>query len=137
MLLCAPLIVSQVRLLSLILIFTVALTANVYAQAGKPAGRDANATSIDLSAFELRRVYDNNFSRPQKIAREEDFIKKSSDGTWGRIGKPDRNAEWIAEGWGGAVVSKGKLRVAPYPFDSKVQLNSSGAANRSHMVVWN
>jgi hypothetical protein len=78
--------------------------------------------------YDLRRVYQNNFSSPQKIAREEDFIKESPDGAWHRIGKPDPNAEWIAEGWGGAAVSEGKLRVAPSPFDSKAHLNSSGAA---------
>jgi hypothetical protein len=137
MLLCAPSMASRVRLSSFILIFIVALTANAYAQVGKPAKPGADANSLDLSAYKLRRVYDNNFSRPQKISREENFIKKSSDGVWRRIGKPDRNGEWIAEGWGGAVVSEGKLRVAPYPFDSRAQLHSSDATTRSHMVVWN
>lgn len=122
-----------VRLSSFILIFTVALTTNTSAQAKLVA----TGNSLDLSKYDLRRVYKNNFSSPQKISREEDFITKSADGAWHRIGKPDSNAEWIAEGWGGAAVSKGKLRVAPYPVDSKAHLNSSGAANRSHMVVWN
>jgi hypothetical protein len=133
MLLNAPL----VRLSSFILIFTLALTTNTSAQTRKSATPGATASSLDLSKYDLRRVYDNNFSRPQKIGREEDFIKKSSDGAWRRVGKPDPKAEWIAEGWGGAAVSEGRLLVAPYPFDNKAHLNSSDPTNRSHMVVWN
>ena len=137
MLLRAPLLASRVRFSSLILIFTLVPTANGIAQARRPAKLVATANSLDLSKYDLRRVYANNFSSPQKIVREEDFVVKSSDGVWRRIGKPDPNAEWIAEGWGGAAVSQGKLRVAPYPFDSRGHLNSSDTANRSHMVVWN
>lgn len=136
MFLCS-LMASRVRLLSLILAFTVIVTANASAQAGRPRELRATENSLDLSKYDLRPVYNNNFSSRQKISREEDFIKKSSDGAWRRIGKPDPRAEWIAEGWGGAEVSDGKLRVAPYPFDSKGHLKSGVSANRSHMVVWN
>lgn len=98
---------------------------------------DENANSLDLSKYDLRPIYNNDFSNPQKISSEENFIKKSPDGTWQRTGKPDADAEWIAEGWGGAEVRDGKLRVAPLPFDAKGQFKSGDAANRSHMVVWN
>ena len=133
---CSPLAALRIRLWSLIA-FTVVVTASASAQAVKPGGSDATANSLDLSKYNLRPVYSNNFSRPQKVSREEDFIKKSSEGAWRRIGKPDPKAEWVAEGWGGAEVSDGKLRVAPYPFDNQGHLKSSDAANRSHMVVWN
>jgi hypothetical protein len=125
------------RSIVFLLVFVAALTTNASAQTRKPGSPAAEASSLDLSKFDLRRVYDNNFSRPQKIAREEDFIKKSSDGAWRRVGKPDPSAEWIAEGWGGATVSGGRLLVAPYPFINKTHLNASDKANRSHMVVWN
>jgi len=85
----------------------------------------------------LRLFYSNSFSRSQQVAREEDFIRKSGDGAWQRTGKPNPKAEWIAEGWGGAEVRDGKLRVAPYPFDNQGHLKANDAAQRSHMVVWN
>ena len=133
---CSPLAALRIRLWSLIA-FTVVVTASASAQAVNPGRSDATANSLDLSKYNLRPVYSNNFSSPQKVSREEDFIKKSSEGGWRRIGKPDPKAEWVAEGWGGAEVSDGKLRVAPYPFDNQGHLKSSDAANRSHMVVWN
>src|SRR5262245_6171725 len=116
--------------------FTVVTTASASAQAMKPAGSDA-ADSLNLSKYTLRLVYANNFSRPQRVAREEDFIRKSAAGAWQRTGKPNPKAEWIAEGWGGVEVRDGKLRVAPYPFDNQGHLKSNDAAQRSHMVVWN
>lgn len=126
----------SIRLWSLI-IFTVVAATSASAQTVKPGGSDPTANSLDLSKYDLRPVYSNNFSGPQRVAREEDFIKKSSEGAWRRVGKPDPEAEWIAEGWGGAEVSDGKLRVAPCPFDNQGHLKSSDAADRSHMVVWN
>jgi hypothetical protein len=133
---CSPLAALRIRRWSFVAV-TIVVTASASAQAVMPGGSDATANSLDLSKYDLRPVYSANFSSPQKVSREEDFIKKSSDGAWRRIGKPDPEAEWIAEGWGGAEVSDGKLRVAPYPFDNQGHLKASAAANRSHMVVWN
>jgi hypothetical protein len=133
---CSPLAALHTRLWSLIA-FTVVVMAGASAQAVKPGGSDAAANSFDLSKYDLRLVYSTNFAGPQRISREEHFIKKSSAGTWRRVGKPDPKAEWIVEGWGGAEVRDGKLRVAPYPFDHQGHLKSTDAANRSHMVVWN
>jgi hypothetical protein len=92
---------------------------------------------LDLSKYELRSVYSNDFSRAQKIAREEDFIEQAADGAWRRKAKPDPKAEWVAEGWGGVEVRDGKLRVAPSPFDASGKPNSVEPSKRSHMVVWN
>lgn len=97
----------------------------------------APAAPLDLSKYALRPVYSNDFSQPQRIAREEDFIERSADGTWRRKGKPDANAEWIAEGWGGVEIRHGKLRVAPSPFDAKGQPTAVAPPQRSHMVIWN
>jgi len=134
---CLGLVASCVRLSSLILVFSVVLTGNGSPQAGTSGASNATGNSLDLSKYDLRPVYNNKFSTSQKISREEDFIKQSPDGTWHRIARPDPGAEWIAEGWGGAEISNGKLRVAPYPFDNKGHLQSGNPANRSHMVVWN
>ena len=92
---------------------------------------------LDLAKYELRPVYENNFSQPDKIAREEDFIEQSSDGTLRRKGKPASDAEWIAEGWGGAEIRDGKLRVAPSTFDASGHPEPAGPGQRAHMVVWN
>jgi len=92
---------------------------------------------LDLSKYERRLVYSTNFSRRQKIAREEEFIEQSADGTWRRKGQPDPNAEWIAEGWGGVEIRDGKLRVAPSPFDPAGRPMSVEPSQRSHIVVWN
>jgi len=89
----------------------------------KPGGSDAG-DSLNLSPYTLRLVYSNSFSSPQQITREEDFISKSAAGAWQRTGSPNPKAEWIAEGWGGAEVRNGKLRVAPYPFDDQGHLKS-------------
>jgi Domain of unknown function (DUF1961) len=134
MLHCARSAALRIRLCSLIAL-TVVATASASAPAVKPGQSDA--IPLDLSKYNLRPIYSNNFSSPQKISREEDFIKKSTAGGWRRIGGPDPEAEWIAEGWGGTEVRDGKLRVAPFPFDNQGHLKSSDTANRSHMVVWN
>ena len=91
---------------------------------------------IDLSGYELRPIYENDFSRPQKIAREEDLIEEA-DGVWRRRAKPDTDAEWIAEGWGGAKILKGRLVVAPSALDASGAPSDVDSAGRSHMVIWN
>lgn len=91
---------------------------------------------IDLSGYKLKKVYTNDFQKPQKIAFEKDFIKQSgSDGAWTRTGKPDAKAEWIAEGRGGVEVRSGKLRASPLPFDENG--NQISGQPRSHLVIWN
>ena len=82
-------------------------------------------------------IYKNDFSRAQGIAREEDFISRSDDGLWHRKGRPDPEAEWIAEGWGGVEIRDGRLRVAPSPFDATGLPKPVEPGQRSHMVVWN
>lgn len=94
------------------------------------------ASRLDLSGYELRPFYDNDFSRSQKIAREEDLIERSGDG-WRRKALPPTDAEWIAEGWGGAEVRDGRLFVAPSPFDASGMPQQVEPARRSHMVIWN
>ena len=92
---------------------------------------------LDLAKYQLRLICQNDFSKPDKIAREEDFIEQSSDGTWRRKAEPAPDAEWIAEGWGGAEIRDGKLRVAPSPFDTAGRPKPVEPGQRSHMVVWN
>jgi hypothetical protein len=92
---------------------------------------------LDLSRYKLGLVYENDFSRPQKIAREEDFIGRLPNGEWSRRGKPALDAEWIAEGWGGCTFRDGKLRVAPSEFDTNGLPEPVEPSLRSHMVVWN
>ncbi|HVM60282.1 MAG TPA: DUF1961 family protein [Verrucomicrobiae bacterium] len=92
---------------------------------------------LDLSKYALRVAYENNFGDAQKIAREEDFIKRAPGGEWRRTGRSPADAEWTAEGWGGCLIRDGKLWVAPSEFDSTGQPKSVEAAKRSHMVVWN
>ena len=96
----------------------------------------AQNVQLDLSGYDLRSVYENDFSKSQKITREEDLIEQS-DGVWRRKSKPPNDAEWIAEGWGGAEVRNGKLFVAPSPFDPSGRPLPVDAARRSHMVIWN
>ncbi|MBX7170992.1 MAG: YesU family protein [Pyrinomonadaceae bacterium] len=90
---------------------------------------------IDVSKYKLKKVYDNDFSKSQKIAFEKNFIKQNADGSWIRTGKPDSKAEWIAEGLGGVNVRDGKLRASPLPFDANG--NQIKDAKRSHLVIWN
>ena len=98
---------------------------------------NAAAPPLDLSPYDLKTVYSNDFSQPQIIAREEDFIKQSPDGAWKRTALPPADAVWIAEGTGGAEIRNGQLRVAPSPFDSSGHPQAVPAAQRSNMVVWN
>ncbi|HEY6403060.1 MAG TPA: hypothetical protein VI479_16700, partial [Blastocatellia bacterium] len=75
------------------------------------------AAQLDLSGYDLRPFYENDFSRPQKIVSEEDLIEQAG-AVWRRKARPARDAEWIAEGWGGAEIRDGRLFVAPSPFES-------------------
>ena len=54
---------------------------------------------LDLSRYDLRLVYENDFARPQKIVREEDLIERA-EGVYRRKARPAPDAEWIAEGSG-------------------------------------
>jgi hypothetical protein len=91
---------------------------------------------LDLSGYDLRPFYENDFGRSQKIAREEDLIEQAG-AVWKRKAAPAPDAEWIAEGWGGAEVRDGRLIVAPSPFDASGKPMPVAAGWRSHMVVWN
>ncbi|HZF39265.1 MAG TPA: DUF1961 family protein, partial [Blastocatellia bacterium] len=94
------------------------------------------ATPLDLSEYDLRPFYENDFSRPQKIAREEDLIEQAG-AVWRRKAVPSPDAEWIAEGWGGVEVRDGRLLVSPSPFDEAGKPRPVESGRRSHMVVWN
>lgn len=100
------------------------------------SGQD-NYAPINLSDYNLSLVYSNDFSRPEKIAREENFIEQTASGAWQRTGRPHPAAQWIAEGWGGAMIRDGKLWVAPSPFDDSGHPTVVPTNRRSHMVVWN
>jgi hypothetical protein len=100
-------------------------------QGGAPTG------PLDLSRYDLKRVYENRFDRPQKIAREEDLIAPLQVGGWRRERRPPDDAEWIAEGWGGAAVRDGHLVVAPSELNSAGRPTDVPEERRSHMVVWN
>jgi hypothetical protein len=91
---------------------------------------------LDLSGYDLRLFYENDFSRQQKIAREEDLIEQAG-AVWRRKASPAPDAEWIAEGWGGAEVRGGRLLVAPSPFDAVGKPHPVEQGRRSHMVIWN
>ena len=94
------------------------------------------AAPLDLSGYDMRPFYENDFSRPQMIAREEDLIEQVG-AMWRRKASPAPDAEWIAEGWGGAEVRDGRLLVAPSPFDSAGRPRPVEPGRRSHMVIWN
>jgi hypothetical protein len=109
----------------------------------KGAGRAAKtqisageAARLDLSGYDLRPFYENDFGRPQKIVREEDLIEQAGS-EWRRKARPAPDAEWIAEGWGGVEIRDGRLFVAPAPFDASGKLRPVEQGKRSHMVVWN
>jgi uncharacterized protein DUF1961 len=120
-------------MLPLAVLLFVALCVIVAARTATTQTTARTAAPLDLSGYELRPFYENDFSRPQKIAREEDLIEQAG-AVWRRKAGPAPNAEWIAEGWGGAEVRDGRLLVSPSQFDEAGRPQSG---RRSHMVVWN
>ncbi|HEY8460911.1 MAG TPA: DUF1961 family protein [Blastocatellia bacterium] len=119
----------------MVLLFAALWTAGAARTATTQTGAGA-AARLDLSGYDLRPFYENDFSRPQKIVREEDLIEQAGD-VWRRKARPPRDAEWIAEGRGGAEVRDGRLLAAPSPFDASGKPQPVEAGQRSHMVVWN
>jgi hypothetical protein len=98
---------------------------------------EAGATAqLDLSGYDLRPFYENDFGQQQKIAREEDLIEQAG-AVWRRKASPAPDAEWIVEGWGGVEVRNGRLHVAPSPFDASGKPQPVEPGRRSHMVIWN
>jgi uncharacterized protein DUF1961 len=114
----------------------VALCATGAARTATTRTKASAAGRLDLSRYDLRPFYESDFSRPRKIVREEDLIEKAG-GVWRRKARPARDAEWVAEGWGGAEIRDGRLFVAPSPFDTSGRPRSVEPGWRSHMVVWN
>src|SRR5262249_21660525 len=95
----------------------------------------ADATAqLDLSGYELRLFYENDFGRPQKMIREEDLIEQAG-AVWRRKSSPAPDAEWIAEGWGGAELRGGGLIVARARSDTRGGPRLVERGGRSHMVV--
>jgi len=98
---------------------------------------------IDLSSYELVKVYDNDFSEYQKIEYEENLLIREPDGEYRRVRKPAIDAEWIVEGWGEAEVRDGKLFVSPLQFDQNNGLipldkyTQGSLRGKSHVVTWN
>jgi hypothetical protein len=99
-------------------------------------GSAPNLRPIDLSPYELRLIYENDFSHSQKMIREESFIEQI-DGAWRRKSKPDLDTDWIVEGWGSAEIRNGRLEVAPGPIDRSGRPLTVTSGQRSHMVIWN
>lgn len=93
---------------------------------------------IDLSEYNVKLVYQTDFSIPELIDREEDMIHEEMMG-YLRTRKPMADTEWIAEGWGDVRISKGKLWVAPVKLDDELNPlpDSLLTQPRSHMVIWN
>lgn len=122
--------------LKIILVFVFfVFSATVFAQESEIKTSPLIEAPIDISKYKLKKVYSNDFQKKQKISFEKDFIKQNADGSWTRIGNPDKQAEWIAEGLGGVDVKNGKLRASPVPFDAKG--NQMANSKRSHLVIWN
>jgi hypothetical protein len=114
----------------------VALCVTGVARTGTTQTSSDATAQLDLSGYELRPLYENDFGRPQKMVREEDLIEQAG-AVWRRKASPAPDAEWIAEGWGGAEVRDGRLIVAPSPFDTFGRPRPVEPGLRSHMVVWN
>jgi len=87
---------------------------------------------LDLDSVSLEPVYSNDFSNDGLVDFENSFV---ADGK--RTGMPNPEAEWIAEGQGGAMVCDGHLWVSPVAFASCGQPVAEPDGERSHMVVWN
>jgi len=104
---------------------------------GQASLRPVSERPLRLDGFRQQLIYEDGFSQPQKIAREEDFIERSASGEWRRQGRPAPDAEWIAEGWGGCMIRDGRLWLAPSPFDRNGKPETVEPSARSHMVVWN
>lgn len=92
--------------------------------------------SLDLSPYQLQVIYENDFSKQDKVVREEDLIERTAQGAWKRKAKPAADADWIAEGRGACVIRDGKLWVAPSEFDADGHPKVVPTDQRSHMVVW-
>ena len=92
---------------------------------------------IDLTNYEVKVVYETDFSIPEFIEREEDMIRKEM-GFDVRMREPMADAEWIAEGLGDARIAKGKLWVSPVKLDAylKPLPDSLLTEKPSHMVIW-
>jgi hypothetical protein len=121
---------------SLTVLLFVILCVTSAARTATTQTKASAGAQLDLSRYELRPFYENDFGRSQKITREEDLIEQAG-AVWKRKAVPAPDAEWIAEGWGGAEVRDGRLIVAPSPFDASGWPLPIEAGRRSHMVVWN
>ena len=87
---------------------------------------------LNIAGLDLELIYDNDFSGDDRIDFETSLV---ADGKRTRL--PDPQAEWIAEGWGGADVCGGKLWVAPVAFEACGERAGNPDREPSHMVVWN
>jgi hypothetical protein len=106
------------------------LAASISAQAQVPVQQVGEPLKLDT--VNLEPIYSNDFSTDDAVDFESRF---TADGK--RTGRPNPEAEWIAEGWGGADVCEGRLWVTPVAFESCGKRVEANGQEPSHMVVWN
>ena len=88
-------------------------------------------TPLNLDQIEMTLIYRNDFSGSDYVEFERNFTSDNA-----RSQAPDRAAQWIAEGAGGAEVCNGKLWVAPVPFQACGIPSKLNDTENSNMVVW-
>jgi len=84
-------------------------------EAALPDSSDA-ARGLDLSALDLRLLYEADFSKPLKFIKEDDLFCA------GKRARRPEGADWVLEGKAQAAVEGGRLRLKNDP---------------DHLVFWN
>lgn len=89
-----------------------------------PITFDAGKTSLGFSSYELKLVYEADFSKPLNVVREDDLFIGTK-----RVKKP-REFHWVLEGPGSAWTEKAVLHVSNAPYQNQTR-------QPGHVMLWN
>ena len=86
---CQRSVLPRFRLSAILAVLTLSAVA-IFGQDAAVGQTPVSDSPIDLSRYNRKSVYSNDFQKPQKIAFENDLIKQNAAGTWKRTANRDR-----------------------------------------------
>lgn len=87
---------------------------------------------LDLSAYNLKLLYEADFSKPQRIIHEDELFEKDAEGKMRRVREVPKKYDWVHEGQTHLKLNDGRLEFHTYKEGTEWSEKT-----KSHMVLWN
>jgi hypothetical protein len=86
---------------------------------------------LDLSGYNLKPVYEADFSKPLRVIHEDKLFEKDAEGNMKRTRKVPKKYDWVLEGQTHLRTNNGRLEFHTYKEGTEFS-----SETKSHMVLW-